>query len=82
MDLLSAGRGLLGIAAILAVAFAFSSDRRGINLRTVGVGLLLQLFFAVLVLKGDVLGGSSRRSAGRPQRSRGSRASSWSSSAT
>jgi CNT family concentrative nucleoside transporter len=56
MDLLSAGRGLLGLAAILGLAYAFSSDRRAVNLRTVGVGLLLQLTFAVLVLKGDVLG--------------------------
>ncbi len=55
MDIVSIGRGLLGLAGILALAFAFSSDRRRINWRTVGAGLALQLVFAVLFLKGDVL---------------------------
>lgn len=52
MDPVSIGRGLLGLAGILAIAFAFSSDRRRVNWRTVGAGLLLQLVFAVLFLKG------------------------------
>ncbi|MEM6287213.1 MAG: nucleoside transporter C-terminal domain-containing protein [Bacteroidota bacterium] len=51
----SVGRGLLGIAGILAIAFAFSSDKRRIRVRTVLAGLGLQLVFAVLFLKGDVL---------------------------
>ena len=55
MDLVSIGRGLLGLAGILAIAFALSSDRTRINWRTVGAGLLLQLVFAVLFLKGEVL---------------------------
>ena len=55
MDLVSIGRGLLGLLSILALAFALSSDRRRVNWRTVGAGLLLQLVFAVLFLKGDVL---------------------------
>ncbi len=55
MDLVSIGRGLLGLLGILALAFALSSDRGRINWRTVGAGLLLQLVFAVLFLKGDVL---------------------------
>ncbi|MEP0547055.1 MAG: nucleoside transporter C-terminal domain-containing protein [Rhodothermales bacterium] len=53
MDIVSLLRGLLGLVSILAIAFALSSDRRRINWRTVGAGLLLQLVFAVLVLKGD-----------------------------
>ena len=53
MDPVSIGRGLLGLAAILAIAFALSSDRRRVNWRTVGFGLLLQLVFAVVILKGD-----------------------------
>lgn len=56
MDLVSVGRGLLGLASILALAFALSSDRRGINWRTVGVGLALQLVFAVIILKGPAMG--------------------------
>jgi len=55
MDLVSIGRGLLGLAGILAIAVALSSDRRRINWRTVGAGIALQLVFAVLFLKGDVL---------------------------
>lgn len=55
MDLVSAGRGLLGLAVILGIAFALSSDRRGVNYRTVGIGLLLQLVFAILFLKGPAM---------------------------
>ncbi|MCU1260613.1 MAG: Na+ dependent nucleoside transporter domain protein [Bryobacterales bacterium] len=43
--------GLLGIVAILAVAWALSSHRRAIKLRILGWGLGLQLAFAILVLK-------------------------------
>ena len=55
MDLVSVGRGLLGLAVILAIALALSSDRRRVNWRTVGFGLGLQLVFAVLILRGDSL---------------------------
>ena len=55
MDLVSIGRALLGLAGILAFAVALSSDRRAINWRTVGAGVLLQIVFAVLFLKGDEL---------------------------
>jgi CNT family concentrative nucleoside transporter len=55
MDPVSIGRGLLGLAGIVAIAFVLSSDRRRINWRTVGAGLGLQLVFAVLFLKGDDL---------------------------
>lgn len=53
MDIVSILRGVLGLAVIVGIAIAFSSNRRGINWRTVGAGLLLQLVFAVLILKGD-----------------------------
>src|SRR5260370_17357968 len=43
--------GLLGILAILAVAFLFSSQRRAIRPRVILWGLGLQFAFAVLVLK-------------------------------
>ncbi len=55
MDLVSIGRGLLGLASIVGIAFAFSSNRRRVNWRTVGFGLLLQLVFAVFILKGNDL---------------------------
>lgn len=42
--------GLAGIALILAIAFALSSDRRAIRLRVVGAAFLLQAGIALLVL--------------------------------
>ncbi len=56
LDIVSVGRGLLGLVAIVALAVALSSDRRNVNWRTVGVGLLLQIVFAVFILKGRAMG--------------------------
>lgn len=42
--------GILGIVAILAIAFALSSNRRAIRLRVVGAAFALQTGIAVLVL--------------------------------
>ena len=44
-------RGALGMVAILLIAYLFSSNRRAVNWRTVGIGLLLQLCIAVGILK-------------------------------
>jgi len=43
--------GILGIAAILLVAYLFSTNRRAIKARVVFWGLGLQLLFAIIVLK-------------------------------
>jgi CNT family concentrative nucleoside transporter len=43
--------GLLGIVLILGVSFLMSNNRKAINYRTVGVGLLLQIGLAVFILK-------------------------------
>jgi hypothetical protein len=48
---MASAQGLLGLAAILAVAFLVSADRRAISIRTVGVGLALQFAFALAVLR-------------------------------
>lgn len=45
-------RGLLGLSVILGIALALSSNRRSIKPRTIIGGLLLQIVFAVLILKG------------------------------
>ena len=45
--------GIVGIVAILAIAFAFSSNRKAINLRIVGAAFALQVVVAVLVLYWD-----------------------------
>ncbi|MCH1867591.1 nucleoside transporter C-terminal domain-containing protein [Nocardioides sp. CFH 31398] len=44
-------RGILGLALLLAVAWALSSDRRGISWRTLLAALGLQVAFAALVLR-------------------------------
>ncbi len=46
-------RALLGITVLLLIAFAFSNNRKKIDWKLVGTGLVLQLVFALLVLKVD-----------------------------
>lgn len=45
------GRGVLGMISLLLIAYLFSNNRRSINWRTVGIGLLLQLTIAIGILK-------------------------------
>ena len=45
------GRGVLGMISLLLIAYLFSNNRRNINWRTVGIGLLLQLTIAIGILK-------------------------------
>ncbi|RCW94061.1 NupC/NupG family nucleoside CNT transporter [Winogradskyella arenosi] len=44
-------RGALGMVSLIFIAFLFSSNRKAINWKTVGLGLLFQLIIAVGVLK-------------------------------
>ncbi|MDA9775108.1 Na+ dependent nucleoside transporter, partial [Algibacter sp.] len=44
-------RGVLGMITLIFVAFLFSSNRKAINWKIVGVGLALQLLIAIGVLK-------------------------------
>src|SRR6266481_3222158 len=46
--------GILGLLSMVGLAFAFSTDRRAIKLKTVLWGVGLQLTFAFLVLKFEV----------------------------
>jgi concentrative nucleoside transporter, CNT family len=43
--------GVLGLLVFLSLAFAFSTNRRAIRWRTVGIGLVLQFIFAVFILR-------------------------------
>ena len=54
--LVSLLRGLLGVAAILGIAFLFSNNRSRVNWRMVCTGLLLQLVIAIFILKGTAMG--------------------------
>lgn len=49
--------GLIGIAAILAVCWALSSNRKAIRGKTIFWGVLLQFVFAVVILKGEAISG-------------------------
>lgn len=46
--------GLLGILIILGISFLLSNNRKAINYRLVGSGLLLQLLLAVFILKVEI----------------------------
>src|SRR5215470_6247578 len=45
--------GILGLLTMLGLAYAFSTDRKAIRLKTVGWGLGLQIAFAIFVLRID-----------------------------
>ena len=44
-------RGLIGLAVLVGIAFLFSKNKKAIDWRLVGIGLLLQIIFAVLITK-------------------------------
>ena len=44
-------RGLLGLFVLLAIAIAFSADRKNIAWKTVGIGLLIQFTLAIGILR-------------------------------
>ena len=44
-------RGILGMVTLIFIAFLFSSNRRAVNWKTVGIGLAFQLIIAIGVLK-------------------------------
>lgn len=43
--------GFVGLFALLAIAYLLSNNRRAVNWRTVGVGVGLQIVFALIVLR-------------------------------
>ena len=51
MSFTSIWRGLLGMISLLAIAYLFSSNRKAINWKTVGIGIAAQLMLAIGVLK-------------------------------
>jgi len=48
-------RGMIGMIAILAIAYALSSDRKAIKWNVVAKGLLIQFVLAIFILKGRVM---------------------------
>ncbi len=55
--LISLLRGLLGMIVVLGIAWLFSTDRKRIDCRLVGIGLIIQLVFALAVLHIPFVGG-------------------------
>ena len=51
MEILSRLSGIIGIAVILGICYLMSNNKKKINLKTVGMGLLMQFLLAVFVLK-------------------------------
>jgi CNT family concentrative nucleoside transporter len=54
VDILTRLQPLIGLAGILALAYALSTNRRAISMRMVGWGLGLQVLFALIVLKTEI----------------------------
>ncbi|TAK55377.1 MAG: NupC/NupG family nucleoside CNT transporter [Bacteroidetes bacterium] len=50
MNLESALRGIIGVGVIIGIAFLFSNNKKRVNWRLVGMGLLIQLTFAILII--------------------------------
>lgn len=48
-------KGVLGMLVLLIIAWIFSSNRKSINWKTVGVGIAMQLVLAIGVLKVDLI---------------------------
>ena len=55
MSIESVGRGLIGMLVLLFIAYLLSANRKQIQWKTVGLGLLLQLVIALGVLKVGVI---------------------------
>lgn len=51
MEILTRLTGLFGIIVILGICFFMSNNKKRINYKTVGVGLLLQFLLAVFIMK-------------------------------
>lgn len=49
--MLEIGRGILGIAVLVGITYLFSKNKKAINWKQVGIGLLMQLVLALAILK-------------------------------
>ena len=55
ISLTSIARGLLGISAIIVIAYLLSNNKKNIDWKTIGIGLLSQIIIAVGVIKVDAV---------------------------
>ncbi|MGD1842175.1 MAG: NupC/NupG family nucleoside CNT transporter [Thermonemataceae bacterium] len=59
--LMPIGRGVLGMGFFISIGFLFSTNRKQIDWRLVGIGLLLQITLGVLLLKVDFFSAGFRK---------------------
>ncbi|MGD0339402.1 MAG: nucleoside transporter C-terminal domain-containing protein [Bacteroidota bacterium] len=55
MDFISLIRGLIGMCVILGIAFLFSNNKRKVNWQLVGMGILIQVIFAIFIIYSEQL---------------------------
>ena len=55
ISLISITRGLLGVSAILVIAYLLSNNKKNIDWKTIGIGILSQLIIAIGVIKVDAV---------------------------
>ena len=55
ISITSIARGLLGISAIVVIAYLLSNNKKNIDWKTIGIGLLSQIIIAVGVIKVDAV---------------------------
>lgn len=48
-------RGIIGVLVIVGIAFLFSNNKKRVNWRLVGMGLLIQFVFAIFIIKSQFL---------------------------
>jgi CNT family concentrative nucleoside transporter len=56
IDFMSIVRGIVGILLIVGITFLFSNNKRKVNWRLVGIGLGMQMIFAIFIIHGTKLG--------------------------
>jgi len=56
IDFMSIFRGIIGILLIVGITFLFSNNKRKVNWRLVGIGLGIQMIFAIFIIHGKKLG--------------------------
>ena len=55
MSIIGVLKGLMGMAVLIGVAYIFSTDRKKVDWRLVGMGLLIQLLLAVAIIKVPII---------------------------
>ncbi|MDR3611066.1 MAG: nucleoside transporter C-terminal domain-containing protein [Ignavibacteriaceae bacterium] len=55
MDIISLIRGVVGLLLLIGIAFLFSGNKKSVNWRLVGMGLLIQLIFAIFIIHSEIL---------------------------